>query len=127
MTLPTVKLPDWTSEHAIQLRAMLQSEVFQRALEHVMHDCPELLDGSDVNKALVTSGVVKGYTAAISNLFRLTVEQPKVETTEENYPSLDDDWRGTIFPKSSRHNPKKYGRTSIRTPQAGMTRRISKI
>lgn len=84
-------LPEWNSDDAKALRDMLNSTVFLKALAHVQSECPELLDGQDVNMALVASGKVKGFSKALETLFRLTFEQPKVEPESESYPSLDDD------------------------------------
>jgi len=83
--------PDWDSVHAENLRIFLRSDSGQLAMEWVSYFAPELLDGSDVNKTLVASGEVKGYTRAIGNLLSLTREAPQpASTPTDEFPDLDD-------------------------------------
>lgn len=92
ISLSNGQTPKWDSADAAELRAVLQSELFQKALILISQlDAPSLLDGSDVNQTLVASGRVQGFSEAISALFRLTVEAPAEIKTPEAYPSLDDD------------------------------------
>lgn len=58
---------------------------------HLSDQVPSLLDGSDVNKTLVASGVVKGWGDSLRALLNLTVEQPAPVKAPEAYPSLDDE------------------------------------
>lgn len=92
MIFPPAKAPqEWSSEHAQALKAALESDAVKLALEWVAFHAPKLLDGSDVNKTLVASGEVKGYSNALMELFSLTVEQPAEVKPPTNYPDLDDD------------------------------------
>lgn len=88
------KLPDWDSEHAQELRGLLNSDIFRRAMAHVLDDAPTILDGSSCHMALVASGEVKGFERAIKKIFSLTHERPltnPAEGSSSNYPPLDDD------------------------------------
>lgn len=89
--LPQNIKSDWRSDDAIALRTFLESETGQRALHHLSEAAPTLLDGSDVNKTLVASGCVKGFSDAINALISLTVELPQSAPVKDSYPSLDDD------------------------------------
>ena len=91
MNLATAKPVEWTSEHAVQLREALNSELFTLAISHVVAERPELLDGADVNKTLVRNGEVKGFDAALTSLFTLTHTQPVEAVASPIYPPLDDD------------------------------------
>jgi|GEM_PF-3955086 len=83
---------DWDSVHAENLKAFLTSDSGQLALAWVSYFAPALLDGSDVNRTLVASGEVKGYTAALSNLLALTREAPQPsKPAQEEFPDLEDD------------------------------------
>lgn len=96
MILSPPKAPnDWTSEHAQNLKAVLESDVMKLALGWVLFRAPKLLDGADVNKTLVASGEVKGFSNAIAELFSLTVEQPPEVKPPEAYPDIDDDSKWT--------------------------------
>lgn len=81
----------WTSVEAKLLRDFLDSDAGKLALDWVIFQAPELLDGSDRGKTLVASGEVKGYQGALTNLYSLTVEQPAEAKVPENYPDLDSD------------------------------------
>jgi|SRR6185295_11896875 len=87
----TNKSPEWNSEDARLLKALLGSEVFQKALVILAEQGPSLLDGADVNKTLVASGEVKGYSTCVQNLFQLTYEQPVAGPVSESYPDLEDE------------------------------------
>lgn len=89
--LPPSFNPQWSSEDAIALRTFLKSETGQRALYHISEAAPTLLDGSDVNKTLVASGCVKGFSDAINALITLTVETPPSIPEKSAYPDLDRD------------------------------------
>lgn len=67
---------------------------------HLSDQVPSLLDGSDVNKTLVASGVVKGWGDALRALLNLTVEQPAPVRAPEAYPPLDDEaaWKDDTKP-----------------------------
>lgn len=90
ISLPRVPR-DWDSTHRQALDDFLQTDAGKLAIEWLLYLAPELLDGADVNKTLVTSGEVKGYALAIQTLFGLTVEKPKEEPKKTTYPDLDDD------------------------------------
>lgn len=91
MIFQTDKLPEWTSDQALELRTFLQSSTGRAAITHVLSERPVLLDGSDVNRTLVANGDVRGFVLAIESLFRLTWEQPSQEPASSEYPPLDDD------------------------------------
>lgn len=99
MLPPNIK-PDWTSDDAIALRTFLQSDTGQRALYHLSENAPALLDGSDVNKTLVASGCVKGFSEAVNALISLTVETPNSIPEKSAYPDLDNDseWQDSPNP-----------------------------
>ena len=84
--------PDWNSDDARVLRLFLESDTGLRTLGWLKYWAPSLLDGSHVNKTLVASGKVAGYSEAVENIFSLTRENPipdeQVTTTE--YPDLND-------------------------------------
>lgn len=104
MILQTEKLPDWSSDQAATLKEFLQSETGQAAIAHVLSERPSLLDGADVNRTLVASGEVKGFTTAIESLFRLTYEQPAPEVISNEYPDLDDEAQWTKTPTNEPTN-----------------------
>lgn len=81
---------DWTSVEAKELRTFLDSYAGKLALEWIAHLAPALLDGADVNKTLVASGVVKGYGEALNTLFSLRASRlvPDAHSSEA-YPDLD--------------------------------------
>lgn len=86
------KLPEWSSDDAAVLRDFIASSTGQKLLVLLASMSPSLLDGSDVNKTLVASGEVKGYTLAISNIHDLRTTRPEEASGQsDNYPSLDDD------------------------------------
>lgn len=91
MNLPTKSETPWESSDAVALREFFLSRSGQRALMHLSDQIPSLLDGSDVNKTLVASGVVKGWNDSLRALLNLTIEQPAPVKAPEAYPSLDDD------------------------------------
>lgn len=100
----TEKLPEWDSEHAQELRVLLRSDIFARALHYVLEDAPQILDGASCHMALVASGEVKGFERAINKLFSLTHERPVTNQTAESatYPSLDDDKAWATGPSQTR-------------------------
>ncbi len=93
----TEKTPEWNSDDAQALKLFLTSAVGERALAHVLAEKPALLDGGDVNKTLVRSGMVMGFDLAMESLFKLTHEQPVAVQASQEYPPLDDDkaWEKT--------------------------------
>lgn len=104
MNLPTKIETPWESSDAVALREFFESKSGQRALLHVSSQIPSLLDGSDVNKTLVASGVVKGWNNALTALLNLTIEQPAPVKVPETYPSLDDDsaWEDSKTPETTK-------------------------
>lgn len=91
MIFSSLEPDNWDSINAGELRNFLESNTGILTLRWLIHQSPDLLDGSDVNKSLVASGQVKGYDAAINNLFSLTKVQPAEVTLAEAYPAIDDD------------------------------------
>jgi len=91
------KYSEWDSTDAANLKAFLSTETAEKAFAIVADMAPSLLDGGDVNKTLVRSGEVKGYAAAISNLFELVTKKPESQPVSETYPDLDND---ALWPKS---------------------------
>lgn len=91
MNLPSNELPVWDSTDASLLKAFLNSDVAKKAFAIVMELCPPLLDGGDVNKTLVRSGEVKGFSLALNSLFELVIKQPEPVSTPIAYPDIDDD------------------------------------
>lgn len=92
MLITPAKNVDWTSMDAKRLADILQSEFGQKLIQNWMNNAPSLLDGSDVNKTLVASGQVKGYSQALEVFVTLSHEQPAlVEKQPETHPSLDSD------------------------------------
>jgi len=90
-TLPTTPVPGWDSEDARKLRELLESATFKKALRIILDEQPELLDGADVNKTLVRNGEVKGFSAALTSIYRLTFEQPEAQINSTVYPDIDDE------------------------------------
>ena len=91
MIFSAIEPTAWDSQNAHELRDFLESKTGILALQWTAYRGPELLDGADVNKTLVASGEVKGYSSAIENLFSLTKIQPEEVKPPETYPNLDDD------------------------------------
>ena len=91
MLITPTNPPEWDSVDAVNLKQFLDSQTGQRWLGHLLFQAPHLLDGSDVNKTLVASGAVKGYTMAVENAISMTVQKPETPKPKDNYPSLDDD------------------------------------
>lgn len=91
------QFPEWDSADAVALKEFLASDVAAKAFAVVSDLCPSLLDGADVNKTLVRSGEVKGYAAALSNLFDLVTKKPETSPVSEAYPDLDNE---ALWPKS---------------------------
>lgn len=88
-------LPEWTSDDASSLKSFLESPTGQRAVQTLAYLAPALLDGADVNRTLVASGEVKGYSEAIQNLFALQSTRPVEPSVAQQYPSLDDESQWT--------------------------------
>jgi hypothetical protein len=103
MQLPTKQETPWESSDASALRLFFESKTGQRALTHLNDLIPSLLDGSDVNKTLVTNGEVKGWNNALRALLNLTIEQPAPIKIPEAYPSLDDEdaWKEDKKPETT--------------------------
>jgi len=80
----------WDSNNAALLATFLETPTGKLALAWIQYWAPALSDGEHLNKTLVKSGEVKGYSLALENLITLTVEQPAEATQVDNYPSLDD-------------------------------------
>ncbi|NOS67376.1 MAG: hypothetical protein HOO67_03355 [Candidatus Peribacteraceae bacterium] len=92
MLLPTSEAPEWNSDNASELKTFLSGETGRKVLEILAYFAPKPLDGSDVNKTLVSAGEVRGYTEAVEQIISLrTHRPPETEPKTENYPSLDDD------------------------------------
>jgi len=86
----TIAPAQWDSNNAANLATFLETPTGKLTLAWVQYWAPALTDGEHLNKTLVRSGEVKGYSAALENLITLTVEQPAEATQVDNYPSLDD-------------------------------------
>lgn len=92
MFSPPNKDLQWTSDDAIALRAFLESQTGSRFLQQLAEAAPVLLDGADqVEKTLVRSGQVKGFSEAVTTIINLTVEAPKYVPEKSAYPDLDRD------------------------------------
>lgn len=93
MLIPTNhEPPEWTSDDALTLKGFLETSSGVKLAQILAFLAPTLLDGEHKNKTLVASGVVKGYTEALENLFSLQTSRPKeAEPKTDNYPSIDDD------------------------------------
>lgn len=92
MVISPDKLPDWTSKDAEFLESFLTSSTGLKIQGILAFQCPEILDGSDTGKALVASGVVKGYHRAVESFLSLTKALPVSAPTDTSaYPSLDDE------------------------------------
>lgn len=92
MLIPTTDAPEWNSDNASELKSFLSGETGQKVLGILAYFSPKPMDGSDVNKTLVSAGEVRGYTDAVENILNLrTHRPPETEPKTENYPSLDDE------------------------------------
>ena len=93
MFIPTEDvLPEWTSADAATLRAFVESTAGKKCLSLLSSACPALMDGAHVNKTLVRSGEVAGYTASVAFLLSLRTSRPEEASgVHDNYPSLDND------------------------------------
>jgi hypothetical protein len=91
----TNKTPQWTQDDATNLRVFLGSDTGVRTLAWLKYWAPHLLDGSHVNRTLVASGQVKGYSAVLENLDSLTKENPSDQPVPTEYPDIDDDTKWT--------------------------------
>lgn len=93
MLIPTNReLPEWNSDDALTLKGFLGTSSGVKLTQILAFLAPSLLDGEHKNKTLVASGVVKGYTEAMENLFSLQTSRPKeAEPKSDSYPSLDDE------------------------------------
>lgn len=91
MILLTDECPTWEAADASALRNFLENGTGIRLLGILAFQAPVLLDGAHMNKALVASGEVKGYTNALTGLVALTKSRPEEAKPVENYPSLDDE------------------------------------
>jgi hypothetical protein len=105
--LPTTKPLTWDSTDAGTLQSFLESPVGQKVLTILHGKIPGLLDGSDVNTALVRSGEVKGAQGIFDSLVSLIVEVP-VELQpppkqEEAYPDLENEAAWEKFEKEQPH------------------------
>lgn len=83
--------PVWQSEDAQKLKEFLDTQTGNRMLSNLAAQIPSLLDGSHVNKTLVTSGEVKGWTDTLQAIFSLLTIQPPQPKPVDNYPPIDDD------------------------------------
>lgn len=91
MILGTEKCPLWEGTDATSLRTFLESGTGVRMLQILAFNAPALLDGAHMNKTLVASGEVKGYTNALTALVSLTESRPVEAAPVDNYPPLDDE------------------------------------
>jgi hypothetical protein len=92
MILSIENPPEWTSDNAAELSGFLKSDTGVKLIELLAFLSPSLLDGADVNKTLVTSGQVKGYAEAVSQIFSLqTVRPVEARGIPDQYPDLDND------------------------------------
>lgn len=92
MILHVNDAPEWTSDNASELNGFLKTPTGEKLLQILSFFAPALLDGSDVNKTLVTSGELKGYTNAVAQLISLTNSRPpETQGVPDNYPDLDRD------------------------------------
>jgi len=82
---------EWTSIEAKQLRDFLFSDTGKKMLTLCETQTPTLLDGTDVNRTLVSSGERKGFDLLLEFIFSLTVESPKEVQPISSYPDLDSD------------------------------------
>ncbi len=98
--LPTKGEIEWTSVEAKGLRDFLFSDAGKKLLTLCISQAPSLLDGADVNKALVASGERKGFEFLLDYIVGLTIEPPPKPVESSEYPSLDDDskWPDTEAP-----------------------------
>lgn len=86
---------EWTQDDARNLKAFLSSPTGQLAIQWIEFRLPVLLDGSHPVKALVSSGELKGYQRALSELAALCFERPEPVKVDDNFPDLDDDSKWT--------------------------------
>ncbi len=90
--LPTKGEIEWTSVEAKHLRDFLQSETGQKLLALCDIQTPALLDGTDVNKTLVSSGERKGFESLMEYILGLIIAQPaSAPPVSQEYPDLNDD------------------------------------
>lgn len=88
--------PEWASDDAAVLNTFIASSTGQKLLQLLAFQAPVLLDGGHMNKTLVASGEVKGYSAALANLLSLRNSRPpEASGDSDSYPPLDDDSKWT--------------------------------
>lgn len=83
--------PEWDSNDAKALKDFFASDIGRKVLTFLSDAMPLLLDGGDVNKTLVRSGEVKGFSLAVDTLLSLTTHKPSPLPKTQTYPDLDDD------------------------------------
>lgn len=87
----TPKIADLTGEDVLALRAFLDSPAGSRFFPQLVDHVPPLLDGTDVNKALVRMGEVRGWQAALQAIITLAYPPAPPEKDPTSYPDPTDD------------------------------------
>lgn len=92
MIISPNEAPEWNSDSASELSGFLGSSTGQKLIQLLAFFAPTLLDGADVNKTLVTSGEVKGYTNAVGQIISLQTSRPvESQGVPDTYPDIDND------------------------------------
>lgn len=82
---------NWTSEDVDIFRGFFTTRTGQKFLPVLAERVPTLLDGGDINRTLVRNGEVRGYQAALKEIYFLAFPPPLPEPEQSEYPSLLDD------------------------------------
>lgn len=87
---------NWNDEDIGLLRQFLKSRTGEKLVPKLAEAAPTLLDGGHANKTLVRNGELRGYQAALREIYSLAYPPPEPKPQTPAYPPLDADehWEG---------------------------------
>lgn len=90
MEISQDQLP-FDSEDVQLWSAFLNTVTGRRLIPKLMENAPTLLDGGDINKILIRSGELRGFSEAVRSLLSLQTVLPETKPDPTAYPPLDND------------------------------------
>lgn len=81
----------WSVEDIDALQKFLSTKTGSRFVPKLAESAPLLLGSGDTNAILIRNGELRGYQAALREIFALATVVPETKPAANEYPSLDDD------------------------------------
>lgn len=81
----------WHDEDIGILRQFLKTRTGEKFLPKLAESAPTLLDGGHANKTLVRNGELRGYQAALREIYLLAYPPAEPKPDPSAYPALEDD------------------------------------